>query len=48
MKDILKIETEVLKIENKIKISNNIDPEYMKIINTQGAIAIAGGLRDFL
>jgi len=48
VKNILKIETEVLKIENKIKISDDIDPKYMKIINTQGAIAIAGGLRDFL
>ncbi len=47
-KDILKIETTVFNIENKIKVSNNIDPEYLKIINTQGAIAIATGLREFI
>lgn len=47
-KDILKIETAIFTIQNKIKVSNNIDPEYLKVINTQGAIAIAAGLRDFI
>lgn len=47
-KDILKIETTIFTIQNKIKVSNNIDPEYLKVINTQGVIAIAAGLRDFI
>jgi len=48
MTELLKIKTQTLKIEEKIKVSENIDPSYLSVINTQGAIAVATALREFL
>lgn len=46
--EFLKIETRLIELNKKIKFSNNFDPEYIKTVNTQGAIAVAGALRDFI
>ncbi len=48
MTDLLDIETQKIKIEDKIGIDSNIDPEYLEIINSQGAIAVATAIRDFI
>ncbi|MDW8136059.1 MAG: pilus assembly protein PilM [Thermodesulfobacterium sp.] len=44
----LNISIKKLTIENKIKISKDIDPNYLPIINTQGALAIATAIKDFI
>ncbi|MCS7232320.1 MAG: pilus assembly protein PilM, partial [Elusimicrobiota bacterium] len=44
----LNISVKKLTIENKIKISKDIDPNYLPIINTQGALAIATAIKDFI
>ena len=44
----LKINTRLIELEKHIKFSNNFDPEYIKVVNTQGAIAAATALRDFI
>jgi len=48
LKDLLKIETTTFKVENKLVIPENFDPEYLKVVNTQGAIAVATAVREFL
>ena len=35
-------------IRKKIKVDENIHPEYLDIINTQGAIAVGIGIKDFI
>lgn len=44
----LKIETKKLNIQDKLGIDLNIDPRYLKIINTQGAQAVAAAIREFI
>jgi type IV pilus assembly protein PilM len=44
----LKIETRLIDLNKNIKFSNNFDPDYIKVVNTQGAIAAATALRDFI
>ncbi len=46
--DRLRIETKLLELENKIRFADNFDPNYIKVVNTQGAIAVATALRDFI
>jgi len=48
LKDLLKIETTTFKVEDKLVIPENFDPEYLKVVNTQGAIAVATAVREFL
>lgn len=48
LKDYFDIETKNLRIEDKFKVSKDIDPDYLDIINTQGANAIAIGVKDFI
>ncbi|WP_038055319.1 pilus assembly protein PilM [Thermodesulfobacterium hydrogeniphilum] len=48
MTNLLNIKTQKIKIEDKIDIDSNIDPEYLEIINSQGAIAVATAIRDFI
>lgn len=46
--DLLKIEVRKININNKIKISENIDPNYLNIITTQGVLSLATAMRDFI
>ncbi len=48
MTELLKIETKKINIEEKIEVDSNIDPEYLEVINSQGAIAVATAVRDFI
>ncbi len=42
------IKSLVVNKNNKLKISTNIDPDYLSIIGTQGALAIATAIKDFI
>ncbi|WP_168194278.1 pilus assembly protein PilM [Thermodesulfobacterium sp. TA1] len=44
----LNLETKKLELQERIDIDPNIDPSYLKIINTQGANAVAAALREFI
>jgi type IV pilus assembly protein PilM len=44
----LKINTQIIDLKKLVKFSDNFDPDYTKIINTQGAIAVATAMRDFI
>jgi type IV pilus assembly protein PilM len=46
--DLLKIEVRKIDINKKIKISENIDPNYLNIISTQGILSLATAMRDFI
>lgn len=47
-KEYLKIDTQLVDLEKYIKFSSDFDPEYKKIVNTQGVIACATALKDFI
>ncbi|PMP93297.1 MAG: hypothetical protein C0169_07925 [Thermodesulfobacterium geofontis] len=44
----LKINTQLIDLKKLIKFSDNFDPNYINIVNTQGAIAVATAMRDFI
>jgi len=44
----LKINTQTIDLKKFVKFSDNFDPDYTKIVNTQGAIAVATAMRDFI
>jgi type IV pilus assembly protein PilM len=44
----LKLETKKINLQDRIEIDSNVDPTYLKIINTQGANAVAAALREFI
>jgi len=46
--ELIKIEVRKLDIRNKIKISEHIDPKYLKTILTQGAFALAAAMKEFI
>jgi type IV pilus assembly protein PilM len=46
--DSLKINTQIIDLKKLIKFSDNFDPDYIKIVSTQGAIAVATAMRDFI
>lgn len=43
-----KINTQLIELEKIIKFSDKFDPDYIKVVNTQGAIAVATAIRDFI
>lgn len=48
LSELLKVEVREIRIEEKIKLSNNIDPKYLEILNTQGLLAIATAAKKFI
>jgi len=46
--EFLKINTQIIDLKKLVKFSDNFDPDYTKIVNTQGAIAVATAVRDFI
>ncbi|MFN4220593.1 MAG: pilus assembly protein PilM [bacterium] len=48
LSSLLKVEFKEIRIEEKIKISENIDPDYLKIINTKGVLAVATAMEEFI
>lgn len=44
----LKINTQLIDLKRLIKFSDKFDPDYINIVNTQGAIAVATAMRDFI
>lgn len=45
---LLRIPVKSIKIEEKLRISENIDKNYLKIINTQGILAVATAIQEFI
>lgn len=48
LSELLKIEVREIKIEQKIKINENIDPQYLEVLNTQGVLSIATAVKEFI
>lgn len=48
LEEYLKIKTKKLNLQDKIGIDLNVDPGYLKVINTQGAQAVAAAIREFI
>lgn len=48
LSELLKIEVREIKIEQKIKLSENIDPQYLEVLNTQGLLSIATAVKEFI
>ncbi len=46
--ELLRIEIRKIDIRHKIAISKNIDPNYLNIITTQGAFALAAAVKEFI
>ncbi|MFN3568332.1 MAG: pilus assembly protein PilM [Caldimicrobium sp.] len=48
LSELLKVNFQEIKIEEKIGLSDNIDRDYLKIINTQGVLAVAAAVEPFI
>lgn len=48
LSELLKVEFKEIRIEEKIKISEDIDKDYLKTINTQGVLAVATAIQEFI
>ncbi|MCS7199141.1 MAG: pilus assembly protein PilM [Caldimicrobium sp.] len=46
--ELLKSEVNEIRIENKLKISEHIDKNYLRDINSQGVLAIATAVKEFI
>lgn len=46
--ELLKLDIKEIKIENKLRISEHIDHRYLSIINTQGILAVATAVKEFI
>jgi len=48
LSSLLNLEVKEIDIKDKITISEHIDPKYLKTICTQGALALATGIKEFI